>query len=409
VLVTKLLADAGYDCGLVGKLHLSRAEGGVEKRTDDGYRVFDWSHHPFPARGEDGRYGEWLRDKKGLDPNELYDSLSGEYGPGVPEEYHQTTWCTDAAIQFVTEKRNGQPWMLSVNPFDPHPPFLPPQKYLDHYDPRNLPFPLFQEEDVDHQRLFRDIDQGTKEAVNPYLFDGKASHRHEERGSLKVMPGSVPPTSYDARVVKAHYYACVELIDSQFGRLVHALEETNQLDNTLVIFTSDHGELLGDHGLMYKGCRFFESLVRVPLLISWPARFQGGKITSALVELVDIAPTLLESAGLDVPYYIQGRSLLPVLEDHSSHHKDYVLSEYNDATSRPGASHGSMYFDGRHKISVYHGHDVGEIYDLSEDPGESNNLWFGEDARDLKCDLLKRHFDAMMLASSAGIERTGRY
>ena len=84
--------------------------------------------------------------------------------------------------------------------------------------------------------------------------------------------------------------------------IIDALEQTDQLDNTIIIFTSDHGELLGDHGLLYKGCRFFESLVHVPLIISWPARFQKSVISKDLVELVDLAPTLMEAAGLEVPH-----------------------------------------------------------------------------------------------------------
>ena len=155
VLVTKLLADAGYDCGLIGKLHLARSHDVTEKRTDDGYRVFNWSHHPQPDWQEDHDYDHWLRSEKGVDPHELYDEIrKAHYGPGVPAEYHQTTWCTERAIQFIEEEREG-PWMLSINPFDPHPPFDPPQEYLDRYNPEDLPYPLFREGDIGRQRAFR--------------------------------------------------------------------------------------------------------------------------------------------------------------------------------------------------------------------------------------------------------------
>ncbi len=368
LLVTKLLAEAGYDCGLAGKLHLSRAKERVEKRPDDGYRVFHWSHHPNPDWPKGHAYAQWLAAEKGVDPNELYGKLKKPYGPGVPTEYHQTTWCSEMALRFITEKRDG-PWLMSLNPFDPHPPFDPPQEYRDRYRSEDLPYPLFRESDVERQKAFQAIDQQTRRAVNPLehysnAVDGgpKAS-----RGDM----GSVPPAAYDAREVIACYYAMIELIDDQLGRIVRALEELGQLENTIIIFTSDHGELLGDHGLIYKGCRFFEALVHVPLVISWPRRFKKGLRSNALVELVDLPQTLIEAAGLPVPEAMQGRSLLPILEGSVSpgKHKPYVTCEYFDAVDLPNATHGSMVFDGRYKSVVYHGHGLGEIYDLERDPG----------------------------------------
>ena len=211
------------------------------------------------------------------------------------------------------------------------------------------------------------------------------------------------------RKVKACYYAMVELIDQQFGRIINELKETNQLENTIIIFTSDHGELLGGHGLLYKGCRFFEALVHVPLIISFPERFQQNLLSQALVELVDLPPTLLEVAGLHIPEFMQGKSLVSILSGQTNpdYHKEHVVCECNDALQLPDASHGTMYFDGRYKSIVYHGHNIGEIYDLESDPGEFHNLWNEPDCKDLKEALLVKHFDAIMATSSAGIPRTG--
>ena len=102
-----------------------------------------------------------------------------------------------------------------------------------------------------------------------------------------------------AKTLKAAYYAMIQLIDEQFGRMLAALEETGQRENTVIIFTSDHGETLGDHGLIQKGCRFYEGLVRVPLIFAWQQQFMNGLKSDALVELVDKTPTLLELAGLN--------------------------------------------------------------------------------------------------------------
>ena len=392
-LVTRLLADAGYDCGLAGKLHLSRAKGRVEKRPDDGYRVFHWSHHPKPDWPQGHAYAEWLRGEHGVDPQALWARYE-EKPYGVPAEYHQSRWCTEMTLRFVDEHRRESkdgPWLMSVNPFDPHAPFDAPQEYLERYDPERLPWPLFRPGDIDRQRAFAAIDQQTRVARDP--------------------------AAYDARLVKASYYAMIELIDAELGRLIEGLDERGELDNTIIIFTSDHGELLGDHGLLLKGCRFFESLVRVPLVISWPARFRQGLRSRALVELVDLAPTLLEATGQPAPDQMQGRSLLPILTGEADPHvhKPHVVSEYWDAVVLPEAvgptehSHATMRFDGRYKSVVYHGHGLGEIYDLENDPGEFENLWDRPEEAELKARLLLEHLDAYAATGGAGIERTDSY
>jgi arylsulfatase A-like enzyme len=127
-----------------------------------------------------------------------------------------------------------------------------------------------------------------------------------------------------------------------------------------------------------------------------------------LVELVDLAPTLLDAVGLAVPDFMQGKSLVPILSGQATpdYHKDSVISEFHDALDLPDATHATMCFDGRYKSIVYHGRNVGEIFDLEKDPGEFQNLW---DDVDLKAELLLRHLNAHSAASSAGIPRTGAY
>ncbi|MEO8858515.1 MAG: sulfatase-like hydrolase/transferase, partial [Burkholderiaceae bacterium] len=243
-LVTRIFADAGYDCGLVGKLHLTAARD-YEQRPDDGYRTFLWSHHPYPdfKRGHD--YESWLRNEMRVDPVELFAAHKRFCGPGVPARLHQTRWVSEMAIRFITEQRDT-PWLLSLNPFDPHAPFDAPPEYLARIDKASLPLPLFREHDIERQKAFAHIDQQTRIAVDPRLQAGQGQERARD------MLGSAPPP-YDAREVKQNYYAMIMLIDDEFKRIVDVLRETGQLDNTLIVFMSDHGELLGDHGLILKG------------------------------------------------------------------------------------------------------------------------------------------------------------
>jgi len=397
-LVTRTLADAGYDCGLIGKLHLSSAYGRIEQRVDDGYRYWQYSHAPRDDWEKGHDYADWVRSK-GEILGELTKSLDG-----VPAELHQTTWCAEKTIDFMKENRDG-PWLASVNIYDPHPPFNPPKTYRDMFDPAKVNAPIFRESDLEQQKKLEAID-----------FQGKAKAPVELDIKSPIMPHSPgvagDPNAggkRDARTLIAAYYAMIKLIDDQVGRMIDALEETGQRDNTLIIFTSDHGETLGDHGLVQKGCRFYEGLVRVPLIFSWPGHVKSGVVTDALIELRDIAPLLLELVGLDMPDRMDAKSIVSLLsgDQASDEHRDFVRSEYYNALQAPDATHATMYRNRRYKLVVYHGHGLGELYDLQEDPDEFDNLWDSVDHQDIKLDLMLRSFDASMLCMDQGPERIG--
>ncbi len=379
-LVTKLLKDVGYDCGLAGKLHLAGAAYRLEPRPqDDGYRVFAWSHDPNDRWPTGHAYADWVHGQ-GYKLAELHKSPDG-----IPAPLHQTTWCADRAIAFMQEAHAG-PWLMSVNIFDPHAPFNPPREYLDRYDPATLPGPYFRESDLDAQAKLRGVD-----------FQNPARR----------------PEEFDAKWHQAAYYAMIELIDDNVGRMLDALEETGQRENTVVIFMSDHGETLGDHGLLLKGNRFYEGLVRVPLIISWPGHFPAGLVSDALVELTDLAPTLLELAGAPAAERTAGRSLLPILTGQADPHthRDFVRCEYYRALNPDGPGRddgsfgvhfGTMHRTRTHKLCVYHGHSTGELFDLAADPWEFDNLWDDPAHAALRGELMKAAFDALAFAVDLG-------
>lgn len=377
-LITKLIAESGYRCGNIGKFHLTSSGHRTEPRLDDGMTYWQFSHAPRDDWEEGHHYADWVRERGGdLDPMRNSEDR-------VPPEYHQTTWATECALEFI-DIESDDPWLLCVNIYDPHPPFIPPKVYADMFDPNEMPGPYFREEDLENQKKLEAID-----------FQGEA----------------LPPEEHDAKQMQAYYYAMIKQIDDQFQRVLDHLEASGQLDNTVIIFTSDHGESLGDHGLLQKGCRFYEGLVRIPLILSWPGKFLENVQRDALVELLDLTSTIVELAGLEQPAYMQGKSLIPLLTDatQTDEHRDFVRSEYFDAldpffTDGSGAF-ATMYRNRKYKLSIYHGYDIGELYDLEQDPWEFNNLWDNPDYAEVKAELVYKSFDAhVVLTTDVGSKR----
>lgn len=381
-LLSRQLADTGYHCGMVGKFHLQSSGRRTEPRMDDGFSWWKFSHAPRDDWEEGHDYAEWVKERGGdLDAMRESDDR-------IPAEFHQTTWTTERALEFLDEAAaQEKPWMLNLNPYDPHPPFIPPRAYADRFDPELMPGPSFEERDLAAQQALASVDFQTK-SRRPEEFDGKG--------------------------VQARYYAMIALIDEQFGRLVEYLDRTGQRENTVIVFTSDHGEALGDHGLLLKGCRFYEGLVRVPLIFNCPGRIAENMQSEALVELLDMSATLLDYAGLERPAPFQGESLRPILSAQAPahEHRTGVRSEYFDALDGSflqaggDASFATMYRTRTHKLVVYHKEGLGELFDLDNDPWEHNNLWDDPAAMSIKSELILESFNSHVVKTTdVGSER----
>jgi arylsulfatase len=173
--------------------------------------------------------------------------------------------------------------------------------------------------------------------------------------------------------------------------------------------------MVGDHGLVRKGCRFYEGLVRVPLIFWYPSMVKQDLQSDALVELVDLFPTILDITGLPIPDGLHGKSLMPILtgEKDPDHHKDFVRSEFYDTIEARGNhnySFGTMIRSERYKLVVYHGHPAGgELFDLENDPNEFYNLWDNSDYQGIRFELMKKMLDQTVFSIDTGPERVGRY
>ena len=292
-LLSDLMGQAGYSTGSAGKLHFgpyggdagNRESLALWKRLGDDW---DWNgpyggfEHVELTIGHTNavaHYGRWFRGRGGT-PGMRVELPSG--AREMPVELHDSIFVGERAAAFVRANR-ARPFFLFASFPDPHHPFDPPRALAEKHQARTLPPPIG--------------DAGDLETRPPHYLAHFRGGWHRR--------GPVPeehPAGPDAVTVhnrRANTFAMVELIDRGVGMILDALEETGLRDDTLVIFTSDHGELLGDHGLWYKGPFYYEGLLGVPLLVSGPGVEPG--VTDALVSTVDLAPTVLELAGAGAP------------------------------------------------------------------------------------------------------------
>jgi arylsulfatase len=340
------LRDHGYRVGCVGKLDLAKPDG-YNGRYGDRPCVYGWGFtHPEEAEGKmhagmapapRGPYGFWLeqqglyerfhqdyllRKEKGWIKDASHDSV-------LPAEAFEDIYIGRRAVEWLKKVPDDFPWHYFVSFVGPHDPFDPPTEYADRF--RNTPVPSAIQDDL---------------GVKP---------NYVRERQLGLSPDEVA-------VTRRQYCASIQTIDDGVGWILDALESRRMLENTAIIFSSDHGEMLGDHG-MYTKSTPYEAALRVPLLIAAPD-IEGGWVSDALVELIDINPTLCELAGLPAQENIDARSLMPVLEKQVQEIRTETVSAFR--SFRCLRTHQYKY------IQNYN--DINELYDLQADPDELHNI-----------------------------------
>jgi arylsulfatase A-like enzyme len=303
----------------------------------------------------------------------------------MPTEAHYSRWASERAIQFLNDRPDPDaPFFLWVNFYDPHHPFVAPQEYLDRYDPDAVPLPVGYEGELE-----------TKPEIQRQASTG--SYAGHARGFRDH-------TSREIREIIAAYYAMVSLIDDETKRILDRLQAQGLDDNTLVIFTSDHGEMLGDHQLLLKGPMLYEMAVRVPLIMRWPGHVPAGGRRDALVQWIDLTSTFMDAAGLDPLPGSQGQSLLALARgDRDAPTRDWAICEYLDSGHPydPPVLLTMLRHD-RWKLVVQHGPPAtsrprsGELYDLVDDPYELRNLWDDPSAAGTRIELERYLMDVMV-------------
>ncbi len=389
-LFSRALADDGYDCGMIGKMHLAACFGGrTEPRLDDGYEFYKWAHDPS-HRSPENDYHRWLQEQHPEIWERVKDNGQRERHQAagfdtMPTAAHYSRWASERAVEFLAAERDPeQPFFLWVNYFDPHHPFVAPQEYLDRYDPASLP--------------------------DPIGFPGELQTKPEiqRQASAESYAGHAPGfESHEASEIKgiiAAYYAMVTLIDDEVARVLACLDEQGLAGETLVIFTSDHGEMLGDHQLLLKGPMLYEPAVRVPLILRWPGQLPAGERRADLVQWIDLNSTFLDAADLDPLPGNQGQSLLPLARgDADAETRGWALCEYlNSGHPYDPPVFLTMLRHDRYKLIVEHGPPAttrtrtGELYDLEDDPTELHNLWDDPASAEIRIALERMLLDVMV-------------
>ena len=345
VTLGEVLKQAGYDTVWYGKTHFNSA-----------------LKHGFDEVVGQGQWRRWLKEqgqkvdetspdvlpkwKPFKDPARLW--INGVYRPfGLKDAHMWDTWFARLGADFITKQRD-RPWCCVVSLTVPHSPFRFPLEYRNRHDPSRFKVPkIGPGDDAQIPKVFRDL------------------------------------TDDEKRRVQASYYTSTEFMDKNMGVVLDALEKSGQAANTIVVYIGDHGYMLGQHGRFEKHCSF-EPAIGSPLLIRYPKRIAAKRSTKALVEFIDIMPTILDLCGLETPKAVQGRSLVPLLEAKTDAHRKHVFVEYawaDEATVRDDRWK-LVYIRGKRRRPD--GYDPGEdyplpgpalkLFDTASDPGEFTNL-----------------------------------
>lgn len=349
---------AVYATGYFGKWHLGdeiRAQHGFHewRSIEDGaYRQFYTNKADLKLRST---YHYFLQ-RAGFPPDQNDTDSDGApvfsrtMAAGLAERYTKTSYLADEAAQFLRARRDGQPFALTVNTLEPHPPSYGPLNEL--HDPATVPTgPAF---------------------GRPVAADAsRIARRHAEALRTKGYKNHPIETEADWRRLRANYYGLVSMVDRAYARILRALEESGQADNTIVVYTSDHGDMCGDHCLMQKS-NFYEQASHIPLAIHVPWLSRRQVRLDQPISLVDLTPTLLDLMGVGVPAGLDGRSRAAALANPASWPAGNIVIEWHDADDHA--------LDGRSlrtadnwKLNLFTG-DAPELYDLNTDPGEFRNL-----------------------------------
>ncbi|MCG9129654.1 sulfatase-like hydrolase/transferase [Candidatus Poribacteria bacterium] len=346
------LSKVDYETILCGRTHFNgndRLNGFTNRLLDDLPRWYSKNGRP-PNRSADARRGS--------------NSHVAECGPGDHEHTNYDREVTDLAVDFLHQKASSsddKPFLLYCGYMHPHFPLIAPNEFYSLYDSKTIPLP--------------DTWNETLETQHPIIQHHRLSWRND-----------IPPPEETVRCALASYYALVSCLDAHIGRVVEEIDSSNLRENTVVIYTSDHGEMAGHHGMWQKQC-FYEPSVKVPMLIRLPSHEVG--CVQQNVSLIDVLPTLLDIVNYEKPSDLPGESLLNIARNQSDDTNRAIFSEYH-AMGMMNA--GYMMKEGDYKLCHYVGNEP-QLFNTMVDPLENNDLASNPQYEKIRSNLEKRLFE----------------
>lgn len=420
---TKLLEDrhtigedfheAGYKTALIGKAHFQPLQGTETYPSIEAYptlqdlnywRTFDEPfygfHHVELARNHTNEahvgqhYALWMEEKGCTNWRDYFRPPTGTMDPThtytwpIPEEYHYNTWIAERTNALLEQyKDNDEPFFLWSSFFDPHPEYLVPEPWDTMYDPERLTIPAIvpgeHDKNPPHFRKTQELDPDFSDLMETgFSIHGYESHLRYAYGEKKLL------TDEDRKKLVAIYYGMISMMDNYIGKILDKLDALGLAEDTIVVFTTDHGHFFGQHGLQAKGGFHYEDLIKLPFIVRYPGQVPAGKQSDAIQSLVDLAPTFLSMSGLPPVQGMSGVDQSEVWLGRQAQARDHAIVEFRH---EPTTIHQKTYVDGRYKITVYYNQTYGEIFDLQVDPGELNNLWDEPAYTRLKMELLLKY------------------
>ena len=348
----------GGDAGNMESMHLWKKREEASKWTGP-YWGFEHVELTLGHTAPLAHYGEWFYRNGGTNEMLKLNNISGPMQSGtreLPEELHDSAFVSDRVNDYIKHGRNpGKPFFLVASFPDPHYPFNPPVAAAKKYDKSDVIMPV--REDGDRENRPKHYCQHFRGEWNR---KGSCPARHPDGIS----------ESYTRELI-SHTYGMVDLIDRNIGKILAALEKEGIRDDTVIVFTSDHGELLGDHGLWFKGPFFYEGLINTPLIINCPSMIKN-KVSNTLFSDIDLAPTLCDLARIPLMPYMNGVSQVTHLMNKDISVRNKCLVEYRNGYGTNDCS-SKVLVTGKYKYVRYQTGEE-ELTDLSEDPDELRNV-----------------------------------
>ena len=376
----KWLADAGYHCVNIGKMHINPydSNGGFHQRffVENKDRPLFLEEHPRALYDEwdkalharklekPSRYARHAKDPEG------YRNALGAFAWDLDEDMHADMFIGDHAVWWLKDRQATSPLFLQIGFPGPHPPYDPLPRYLEQYQDVDIPVP-----------------QPTAEELSAQPPSQAVLRNNMIRNNYDSVSWRERPSREDLLRIRRHYAANVTMIDDKVGQIMNTLDELGYLDNAVVIFTSDHGDALGDHGHIQKWT-MYDCSVRVPLVM-WSRSMIPPRRNDSFVQLMDIAPTVLDACGVGVPKNFEAKSLWPILKGEVNEVRTEAYSELARDHIQTGAEYIVMRRDAKWKIVYYLGETYGELYDMEGDPDELRNLWSSPAQAELRDRLVK--------------------